>query len=354
MGDRQAQNAGTTAVRDELRFDETRLAKWMAEHVEAFAGPLTVEQFRGGQSNPTFKLVTPTASYVMRRKPTGQLVAGAHAIDREHRVISALGTVGFPVPRTFGYCDDADVIGSAFYVMDLVRGRAIWDTRFPDVPDADRAAYFDAMNETIARLHTIDYKAIGLEDFGRAGGYLERQVRRWTRAYREGIAIAGVNDDMDRLIVWLEAHIPRRQDICLIHGDFRCDNMLFDPREPKVAAVLDWELSTIGDPLADFAFHAMVYRLPPELITGLLGTDLAARNIPSEADYVATYCRHTGRSDIPHYSFYLAFNMFRLASIMHGIRRRALAGNASSGHAAEVGALYEKLAAYGWRTASAT
>ncbi len=353
MGDRQAQNVGTAAVRDDLRFDETRLAKWMAAHVYAFAGPLTVEQFKGGQSNPTFKLVTPTASYVMRRKPAGQLVTGAHAIDREHRVISALGGVDFPVPRTFGYCDDDDVIGSAFYIMELVQGRSIWDTRFPDVPDADRAAYFDAMNETIARLHTIDYKAIGLEDFGRAGGYLERQVRRWTRTYRDGIAIAGANADMDRLSAWLQAHIPRHQDTCLIHGDFRCDNMLFDPHEPKVVAVLDWELSTLGDPLADFAFHAMVYRLPPELITGLLGTDLVARNIPSEADHIATYCRRTGRSDIPDYSFYLAFNMFRLASIMHGIRQRALAGNASSGHAAEVGALYEPLAAYGWKTASA-
>ena len=352
MGDRHAQNAGTIAIRDDLRFDEGRLGEWMAAHVEGFRGPLTVEQFKGGQSNPTFKLATPGASYVMRRKPPGQLVAGAHAIDREYRVISALGRTGFPVPRAFGYCDDDSVIGSAFYIMELVTGRTIWDTRFPDVPDAERPAYFDAMNETIGRLHAVDYKALGLEDFGRAGGYLERQIRRWTRTYRDGIAIAGANADMDRLSVWLEAHIPAREDICLIHGDFRCDNMLFHPHEPRVIAVLDWELSTIGDPLADLAFHTMIYRLPPELITGLLGTDLAASNIPSEADYLAAYCRRTGRSGIPDYNFYLAFNMFRLASIMHGIRGRALQGNASSGHATEMGALYEPLASYGWKTAS--
>ncbi len=352
MANRQELNAGTTAVREDLRFDDRRLAQWMQVNVEGFAGPLEVEQFKGGQSNPTFKLVTPGASYVMRRKPAGLLVVGAHAIDREYRVISALNAAGFPAPRTFGYCDDPAVIGSDFYIMELVVGRSFWDTSFPDVPDGDRPRYFDAMNETIARLHRIDHKAIGLADFGREGGYVARQIRRWTRAYNDGVAVAGSNPDMDRLVIWLEDHIPAYEESCLIHGDFRCDNMLFHPTEPRVVTVLDWELSTIGDPIADFAFHAMVYRLPPELITGLLGNDLAARNIPSESEYVAAYCRRTDRPDIPNYDFYLAFNMFRLAAIMHGIRQRALTGNASSGHATEMGALYVPLAAYGWKTAS--
>ncbi len=330
----QDANAGTTTVREAYRFDEAALVRWMTEHVEGYAGPLTVEQFKGGQSNPTYKLVTPGRSYVLRRKPPGETLKGAHAVDREARVLSALGGVGFPVAHIFGLCTDESVIGSMFYVMDMVEGRIFWDATFPSVPREERPAYFDVMNETIARLHGVDYGAIGLEDYGKPGNYFARQIGRWSKQYLEDTD-AGRDPDMDALIEWLPGNIPAGDESSIVHGDFRCDNMIFHPTEPRVLAVLDWELSTLGHPLADFAYHAMMYQMPPDIVAGLGGADLGALNIPSEADYVAAYCARTGRTGIADWDFYIAFNYFRLAAIFHGIKGRVIRGTAASEHARE-------------------
>jgi aminoglycoside phosphotransferase (APT) family kinase protein len=350
MEDREALNSGADAIRAGQNFDQQRLVAWMEENVPGFAGPLTVEQFRGGQSNPTYKLTTPGRAYVLRRKPPGTLLASAHAVDREYRVISALSGAGFPVPRTQGLCTDEAVIGTWFYVMDMVQGRIFWNTAFPGVAKGERALYFDAMNATIADLHNLDPAAIGLGDFGRPGNYFARQIARWSKQYLEDID-AGRDPHMDRLIEWLPDNIPPGDKVAIIHGDFRCDNMIFDANEPKVIAVLDWELSTLGHPLADFSYHAMMYRMPPALVTGLAGLDLEALGIPSEAQYTAAYCRRTGRDCIPAMDFYIAFNMFRLAAIMHGIKGRIVRGTAASDHAHATADMFEPLAALAWRQA---
>jgi aminoglycoside phosphotransferase (APT) family kinase protein len=350
--DRAEQFSGTTAVREQARFDEGALDGWLAANVPGYAGPLSVEQFKGGQSNPTYKLVTPGHGYVLRRKPPGQLLPGAHAVDREARVLSALGGVGFPVAHVHGLCTDESVIGTMFYVMDMVEGRIFWDATFPDVARDERSAYFDAMNATIAQLHMIDPNAIGLGDYGKVGNYFERQIGRWTKQYQGDLAEAGPDADMERLIAWLPAHIPPGDESRIVHGDFRCDNMIFHPSEPRVLAVLDWELSTLGHPLADFAYHLMMYRMPPEIVAALGGADLAALNIPSEADYVAAYCRRTGRDGIPDLPFYMAFNLFRLAGIVHGIKARVARGTATSAHARETSAALPLLTSLGWQAAS--
>ncbi|MFN3371716.1 MAG: phosphotransferase family protein [Sphingomonadaceae bacterium] len=353
MSDRQAQFSGTSEVREQHRFDEGALAAWMRENVEGFEGPLEVRQFKGGQSNPTYKLITPGRAYVLRRKPPGQLLKSAHAVDREYRVITALGSVGFPVARTFGLCTEEAVIGTWFYVMDCVEGRVIWDGTFPDVPTSERHRYFDAMNETLARLHMIDPASIGLSDFGKPGNYFARQIARWSKQYLEDEA-AGRVPDMDRLVDWLPAHIPPGDETAIVHGDYRCDNMIFHATEPRVLAVLDWELSTLGHPLADFSYHLMMYRMPPTGTVGLVDCDLAAMNIPTEADYVAAYCRRTNRSVdevTANMDFYVAYNMFRLAAIVHGIRGRVVRGTASNAHARAMSATVEPLAALAWAQA---
>jgi aminoglycoside phosphotransferase (APT) family kinase protein len=329
-----AANSGTGAVRAGYGFDEAALARWMAENVDGYAGPLTVEQFKGGQSNPTYRLVTAGKSYVLRRKPSGELLPGAHAVDREALVQARLGATGFPVAKIHGLCTDDAVIGTWFYVMDMVEGRIFWDATFPDVSRADRPRYFDAMNATIAQLHLCDPAVIGLGAYGKPGNYFARQISRWSRQYRADEA-AGRNADMDALAAWLPDNIPPGDETSVVHGDFRCDNMIFHATEPRVVAVLDWELSTLGHPLADFANHAMMYRMPPEIVAGLKGADLAALNIPSEADYVAAYCARTGRDSIPAYEFTMAFNLFRLAAIFHGIKGRVLRGTASNAQAAQ-------------------
>lgn len=338
-----AANSGTTPIREGYGFDEGALARWMAQNVEGFAGPLTVEQFRGGQSNPTYKLMTPARSYVLRRKPPGHLLPGAHAVDREARVLSRLGEAGFPVPRIHGLCTDESVIGTWFYVMDMVEGRVFWDATFPQVPRGDRPAYYDAMNATMAQLHSYDPEAIGLGDYGKPGNYFARQIGRWSRQYLED-ELAGRNADMDALVEWLPHNIPAGDETRVVHGDFRCDNMIFHPTEPRVLAVLDWELSTLGHPLADFAFNVMSYRMPPDIVAGLKGADLAALNIPSEAEYVAAYCRRTGRDGIPNFDFYIAFNFFRMAAIFHGIKGRVLRGTASNEQAAKRAEAFPALA----------
>jgi aminoglycoside phosphotransferase (APT) family kinase protein len=342
--------AGTTAVRETHRFDETRLAAWLQANIADYAGPLVVEQFKGGQSNPTYKLVTPGRSYVLRRKPPGQLLKGAHAIEREAKVLSALGAAGFPVAHIYGLCTDDSVIGTWFYVMEMVEGRIIWDATFPDVSRADRPLYFDAMNAVLANLHMLDYTAIGLADYGRPGNYFARQISRWSQQYLEDTD-AGRDENMDRLIEFLPANIPPGDETSIVHGDFRCDNMIFHSTEPRILAVLDWELSTLGHPLADFAYHLMMYRMKPLVIAGLFGADLAALNIPSEADYVAAYCRRTGRGGVDNLDFYIAFNMFRFAAIIHGIKGRSIRGTAASANAKDMIAVLPVFAESAWKLA---
>jgi aminoglycoside phosphotransferase (APT) family kinase protein len=334
--DRTVANTGTREVAERLRFDEAALARWMAAHVAGFQGPLTVSQFKGGQSNPTYRLDTPARSYVLRRKPPGKLLPGAHAVEREYRVMAALGDVGFPVPRVHGLCEDEGLIGTPFFVMDLVEGRIVWEAHFPGLSREDRSAHFDAMNETIARLHSFDPPAIGLADYGKAAGFVERQVVRWSKQYLAD-ADAGRLPAMDRLVDWLGKHLPPDSGLSRVaHGDFRCDNMIFAPAEPRVAAVLDWELSTLGDPAADFTYHLLMYRMPAALFSGLAGMELDALGIPSEEDYVAAYCRRTGRDHLPNKDYLIVFCLFRLAAIIHGIKGRLARGNASSAHAAQM------------------
>jgi aminoglycoside phosphotransferase (APT) family kinase protein len=349
--DRSGQNSGTIEVRNAHKFDAAALDEWMQEQVEDYRGPLRVEQFKGGQSNPTYKLITAKRSYVLRRKPPGKLLPGAHAVEREYRVIAALARQGFPVARAYALCLDEAVIGTVFYVMEMVEGRIFWEADLPEVAREDRPAYFDAMNETMASLHSIDPEAAALSDYGKPGNYFERQIGRWSKQYLGDIE-AGRTPAMDRLIEWLPASIPAGEEQARItHGDFRCDNMIFHPVEPRVVAVLDWELSTLGHALADFSYHLMMYRMPAGATTGLAGRDLRALNVPSEAEYVAAYCRRTGRDGIPHLDFYIAFNMFRLAAIVHGIKGRVARGNASSAHAEAMAASLEPLAELAWEQA---
>jgi len=337
-----------TPVREGFALDEAALGRWLAANVEGFAGPLNVAQFKGGQSNPTYKLTTPGKTYVLRRKPGGPLLKGAHAVEREARILTALGKAGFPVPRVHGLCTDDAVIGAWFYVMDMVEGRIFWDATLPELGREERAACYDAMNGAIATLHGLDYQALGLGDFGRPGNYFARQIARWSGQYLEDTEV-GRDPNMDRLIAWLPQNIPPGDETTIVHGDFRIDNLIFHPREPRIVAVLDWELSTLGHPLADFAYHAMAYHMPPHIVAGLAGADLAALNIPSEADYVAAYCRRTGRREIADYGFYLAFNFFRLAAIFHGIKGRVIRGTAASAEAATRAQAFPELSAIAWR-----
>lgn len=348
-----AEFSGTTAVREVHKFDSQRLERWMREHVAGFAGPLQVEQFKGGQSNPTYKVSTPTRSYVLRRKPPGELLKGAHAIEREARVLSCLETTDFPVAHVYALCIDASVIGSWFYIMDCVDGRIFWDATLPGVSNASRAQYFDAMNAAIARLHTLDYEAIGLAEYGKPGNYFERQISRWSKQYLADAGDAGQSERMEQLMDWLPAHIPPDAATTLVHGDFRIDNLIFHPTEPKILAVLDWELSTLGHPLADFAYHLMMYRVPPRVIAGLQGAPLGSLQIPSESSYVAAYCQRTGRDGIAHLGFYMAFNMFRMAAIFHGIRGRLMRGTATSERAKDYAGEFEWMADMAWRQVTA-
>ncbi|MDP3403481.1 MAG: phosphotransferase [Brevundimonas sp.] len=329
-------------------FDEAALAGWLAANIEGFLSPLTVERFPGGQSNPTYKLVTPRQTYVMRTQPSGALLSGAHAVDREYRVIRALGSTNAPVPRAYALCEDDAVIGRSFFVMDFVPGPIHWEPDFPGIATADRAAHFDAMNAALASLHMVDPAAAGLGDFGKVGGYLERQIRRWTRQY-EADPAAGRLERMEVLAAWLGDNIPDDDEVSIVHGDFRCNNLVFHDDRAEVAAILDWELSTLGHPVTDFAFHLMMYRVPPGIQGGgLKGMDLEALNIPGEADYIAAYCRRTGRDGIPDLQFHVAYNLFRFAAIVHGIKGRALRGNASSGRAFEVAAVLETFVDLAW------
>jgi len=340
----------TTAVRANARFDVAALEAWMAASVAGFRGPLTVEQFSGGQSNPTFKLTAPSGRYVMRRKPPGRVLKGAHAVDREARVLQALARAGFPAPYVHALCTDDQVIGSWFYVMDMIDGRIFWDGSFPGVPVSEKAAYQDAMGATLAELHCLSPEMLGLSDYGRPGRYLQRQIERWSRQYRED-DLAGRTADMDFLVDWLAAHAPDDEATAIVHGDYRVDNMIFHNSEPRVIAVLDWELSTLGHPVVDFTYNLMMYRVPSVIPWGLADRNLSALGLPSEADYVAAYCRRTGRKSIAHLDTYIVFNLFRLAAIIHGIKGRMLRGNAASADAGAMAPHMDVLAATARRLA---
>jgi aminoglycoside phosphotransferase (APT) family kinase protein len=337
----------TSAVREQFRFNEGALEEYMRTHVRGFRGSLSVSQFTAGQSNPTYLLSAADQQFVLRRKPPGTLLASAHAIDREYRIMSTLGKyTQVPVPETLALCMDESVIGSSFFIMERVQGRIFWDVSFPEVCREQRPAYFDAMNATLASLHDIDFAAIGLGDFGRPNEYVRRQIKRWSRQYQED-AEAGQIPAMKMLMDWLIDHVPDSDEISIVHGDFRCDNLVFHPTEPQVIAILDWELSTLGNPLADFGYHLMMYYSPNLAIPGLLGRNLAAHNIPTPEQYIAAYCKHAGRADVANMSFYLAFNFFRFAAICHGIRGRLARGTAVSERAKEYAASVERLADLG-------
>jgi aminoglycoside phosphotransferase (APT) family kinase protein len=338
-------------VQERHRFETARLEEWLKANVESYRGPSVVEQFGGGQSNPTYRLTAPSGRYVLRRKPPGKLLASAHAVDREYRVITALAKTGFPVPRSYALCEDESVIGTAFYVMDCVEGRVLWDQQLPGMTPPQRAAIFDAMNAVIARLHQTDYKAIGLESYGRPGNYMARQIDRWTKQYR--LSETERIEAMDNLIAWLPQNIPAEDETAIVHGDYRLDNMIFHPTEPRVLAVIDWELSTLGNPLADFSYHMMYWRLDPAVFRGLAGTDFAATGIPSEEEYVGAYSRRTGREGIANWDVYVAYNMFRLAAILQGIMKRFLDGTASSKKAENSGRRARAVAEAGWRQVEA-
>ena len=341
------QFSGTGPIRALHRFDQSALARWMTDNVDGYEGPLQVEQFKGGQSNPTYRLRTPQRDYVLRRKPPGPLLTGAHAVEREARVMTALSSAGFAAPRVFGVCNDEQVLGSSFFIMEMMEGRIFWESGFPGIPASERAIYMDAMNATLARLHTLDYVKLGLTDYGKPGRYVARQVERWSRQYLADEA-AGRDPHMDRLVEWLPTHLPARDETTLIHGDFRADNLVFHPGEPRVIAVLDWELSTLGDPVADFAYHAMMYRLPPTILGGLSGLDLVGLGLTDEPDYVAAYCRRTRRERIADLDYYVAFNMFRFAAILHGIRARVARGTAVSEEARAMGDRFVQVAQLAW------
>jgi aminoglycoside phosphotransferase (APT) family kinase protein len=328
-----------------------RLETWLGGHVAGFRGPLTAAQrFAGGQSNPSYRLAAASGQYVLRKKPPGTLLPSAHAVDREFRVMRALAATPVPVPRVDALCEDDAMIGSAFYVMEYLDGRIFWDQRLPEIADpADRTAMFDSMNAVIAALHSVPYEAVGLADFGRPGNYMGRQIARWSRQYRA--SETGPIPAMDRLIDWLPERLPPESAPSVVHGDYRMDNLVFHKTEPRVIGVLDWELSTIGDPLADFAYHVMCWRVTPELFRGLAGVDFAALGIPDEVRYVAAYCRRTGRERIAAWDFYMVYSLFRIAAICQGIAKRAIDGTAASADAAAQGAIARPLAEQAWALA---
>ena len=311
--------------------------------------PLTASVLSGGQSNPTFRLECGARSMVLRKKPAGPLLPSAHAIDREYRVMKALQDTDVPVPRMLAYCEDDSLLGTPFYLMDFLQGRVFMDQSLPGMEPAERHAIYREMNRGIAALHTVDYRAAGLQDFGREGNYVGRQIARWSRQCRE--STVPMNDAMHRLMEWLPEHAPAFDQTTLVHGDYRLDNLVFHPTEQRVIGVLDWELSTLGDPLADLSYQCMAWRIPPALWRGIAGLDLPTLGIPSEAEYVRWYAATTGRDAAEHWDFYLAFNLFRMAAILHGIAQRAADGNAAGDDAVETGRKAGPLAELGWQCA---
>jgi aminoglycoside phosphotransferase (APT) family kinase protein len=336
-------------VSEARTIDEARLSRWLDAHLPGFAGPMTLTKFAGGQSNPTYRIDTPGGAYVLRRKPFGPLLPSAHAVDREFRLISALHPAGFPVARPLALCADPEVIGSIFYVMELVEGRLFWNAALPDATAAERRTLTCSMVETLARLHSLDPVALGLGDFGKPGNYFARQVERWTRQYRA--AQTEPIPAVERLIEWLPHSVPAQERSAILHGDYRIDNLIFAHDAPRVRAVLDWELATIGDPLADFAYMAMNWVMPADGRSGIGGIDLAAAGIPGLDEITTLYCGLTGRDGVPDLHWYFAFNLFRLVGIVQGIRKRIADGNASSLDAEAAAARVVPLADAAWAQA---
>jgi aminoglycoside phosphotransferase (APT) family kinase protein len=337
---------GTKPVEERHRIDVAALEKFLDFRISG------VEQFKGGQSNPTYRITAAGGkTYVLRRKPPGKLLPSAHAVEREYRVIRALHRTGFPVARPLALCEDEAVIGTAFYVMDCVEGRVLWDQALPGMSRSERAAIWDELNRVIAWLHSIDYRAVGLEDFGKPGNYIGRQIARWSKQYQA--SETEPIEAMNNLIAWLPKNIPPETGTAVVHGDFRLDNVIYHAAEPRILAVLDWELSTLGDPLADFAYHCMSWHIPPGEFRGISGLDLPSLGIPTEKEYVARYCERTGRKaiDPSHWDFYLAYNLFRIAAILQGIMKRVVDGTAASAHARDAGMRARPMAELGWKQA---
>jgi aminoglycoside phosphotransferase (APT) family kinase protein len=334
-------------------IDVAMLASYLQGRIEGFRGPLRAERFKGGQSNPTYLLTDAAGQrYVLRKKPVGTLLPSAHAVDREYRVMKALEQTNVPVPSMYCFCDEAQVIGTPFYVMEFVEGRIFWDPALPELDASERRAMYDEMNRVVATLHKVDYQAVGLEGYGRPANFFERQIGRWTRQYQA--SATGTVDAMDRLIDWLPTHIPSGDETTIFHGDLRLDNMIFHPREPRVLAVLDWELSTLGHPLADFAYHALPWRLTSEQFRGMAEKKPLPEGIPSEEEYLRSYSRRTGRPvDQSDYEFCVVYSMFRLAAILQGILKRSLDGTASSAQALETGLKARGIAEMAWAQVTA-
>ncbi|MDM7957235.1 phosphotransferase family protein [Blastomonas sp.] len=344
--DAQATMTGTMEVPEQDRLDEAKLTAWFEANVEGFSGPLTMSKFKGGQSNPTYKVTTPDAAYVLRRKPFGTLLPSAHAVDREYRVQAALYDQGFPVSRQFGLCEDESVIGSMFYVMAFTDGASYWDGTLPGKTPDERAAIYNAMIDTLAHLHSFDPAAIGLESYGKPGNYCARQISRWTKQYR--LSETETIPEMDQLIAWLEKTVPEQRGFGIAHGDFRIDNMIFAKDEPKVLAVLDWELSTLGDPIADLSYFLMSWVQPAEGRNGLLGVDLQALGIPTMEEAMARYSEKARLDHVPDLDWYLAYNQFRIAAILQGIKKRVIDGTASSSQAEQMAQRVIPLAQAAW------
>jgi aminoglycoside phosphotransferase (APT) family kinase protein len=353
---------GTRPVSDQHAFDTGALTAWLERNIEGFEGPLTVEMFKGGQSNPTYKLTTPGRSYVMRSKPgpVARLLPSAHAVEREFAVMSGLAGTGVPVPRMYALCEDEAVIGRAFYVMEFMQGRVLWDQALPGMTPAQRGDIYDEMNRVISALHTVKFAERGLAGYGKPGNYFDRQIGRWTKQYKASADGAGPMSqpipEMEKLVEWLPAHIPPaardESKVSIVHGDFRLDNLMFDAAAPRVLAVLDWELSTLGHPLADFSYHCMAWHVPHSIGRGIGGLDHAALGIPPEEEYMRRYCDRTGLSTVAElkadWNFYMAYNMFRIAAILQGIAKRVEAGTASSAQAVASGKTARPMAELAW------
>lgn len=344
--DAQKVFSGTVAPEGADLLDEAKLTAWMEAHVEGFSGPLQQSKFAGGQSNPTYRIDSPSGAYVLRRKPFGQLLPSAHAVDREYKVLAGLYPTGFPVARPFGLCTDNDVLGSWFYVMSLVDGRTIWDGAVPDQTPEQRRAIYNAMFDTLAALHNVDVEKAGLSDYGKPGNYFGRQVDRWTKQYR--LSETENMPEMENLIEFLPRTLPEQTRTSIVHGDYRIDNMIFARDEAKVLAVLDWELSTLGDPLADLTYVAMAWVTENNGRSGVQNLDRAALGIPELSEMVERYCAATNRDSVPDMNWYLAYNFFRLAGIMQGIKKRVIDGTAASAHARNMSDSVRPLAEKAW------